>query len=99
MVISTNVMRSSNSTSVGNLMHLIVINNKMDGVDMGKSKVWSLAYTDDLVVIVIKERELKTKATRLEHFPDRRKLVLNVEKFRINMFKEEWKKYELAMER
>ena len=54
---------------------------------MGNSKVWSLAYADDIVLIANKGEELKTLMKRLEHFLDRRKLNLNIEKSKTMFFK------------
>ena len=47
---------------------------------MRNSKVWSLAYVNDIILIANKEEELKATMKRLEHFLDWRKRNLNVEK-------------------
>ena len=57
------------------------------GIVVGNAKVWSLAYADDIVLIANKEEELKAMMKRLEHFLDRRKLNLNVEKSKVMVFK------------
>ena len=54
---------------------------------VGNSKVRSLAYADDIVLITNKEEVLKAMMKRLENFLHRRKLNLNVEKFRTMFFK------------
>ena len=54
---------------------------------MGNAKVWSLACADDIVLIVNKGEELKAMMKKLEHFLDRRKLNLNVEKCKTMVFK------------
>ena len=57
------------------------------GIVVGNSKVQLLAYVDDIVLIANKEDELKAMMKRLEHFLDRRKLNLNVEKSKVIIFK------------
>ena len=49
---------------------------------------WLLAYANDIVLIANKEEELKAMMKRPEHFLDRRKLNLNVEKSETMVFKE-----------
>ena len=65
---------------------------------MGNSKVWSLACVDYIVLIANKDKELKAMMKRLEHFLDRRKPNLNVEKCKTMVFKKRRGK-ELELER
>jgi len=46
-------------------------------------KIYSLAYTDDLVLLAEKEEEIRSMIERLERYLDRKKLELNVEKTKI----------------
>lgn len=56
------------------------------GIVVGKEKVWSLAYADDLVIIAKDEKNMKEMMKNLEKFMKRKKLQLNVQKTKVMVF-------------
>jgi hypothetical protein len=54
---------------------------------VGKEKVWSLAYADDLVVLAREETGMKGMLGSMEKYMRRKKLTVNVEKFKMMVFR------------
>ena len=65
-------------------------------VVVGKEKVWSLAYADDLVIVAKKREEMKTMIKSFEKYVQKKELEVNVEKKmvvfgkKVRKEKEEW---------
>jgi hypothetical protein len=57
------------------------------GVVVGKEKVWSLAYTDDLMVLAREEKGMKEMLGSMEKYMRRKKLTVNVEKSKMMVFR------------
>ncbi|KAH0816582.1 hypothetical protein GEV33_006209 [Tenebrio molitor] len=57
------------------------------GVVVGKEKVWSLAYADDLVVLAREEKGMKEMLGSMEKYMRRKKLMVNVEKSKMMVFR------------
>ncbi|KAH0816561.1 hypothetical protein GEV33_006230 [Tenebrio molitor] len=57
------------------------------GVVVGKEKVWSLAYADDLVVLARGEKGMKEMLGNMEKYMRRKKLTVNVEKSKMMVFR------------
>jgi hypothetical protein len=57
------------------------------GVVVGKEKVWSLAYADDLVVLAREEKGMKEMLGSMEKYMRRKKLTVNVEKSKMMVFR------------
>jgi hypothetical protein len=57
------------------------------GVVVGKEKVWSLAYADDLVVLAREEKGMKEMLGNMEKYMRRKKLTVNVEKSMMMVFR------------
>jgi hypothetical protein len=57
------------------------------GVVVGKEKVWSLAYADDLVVLAKEEKGMKEMLGNMEKYMRRKKLTVNVEKSKMMVFR------------
>ncbi|KAH0810075.1 hypothetical protein GEV33_012716 [Tenebrio molitor] len=57
------------------------------GVVVGKEKVWSLAYADDLVVLAREEKGMKEMLGNMEKYMRRKKLTVNVEKSKMMVFR------------
>jgi hypothetical protein len=56
------------------------------GVVVGRCKIFSLMYADDIVLIADEVEELKGMIKTLEKFLDKRKLELNLDKSKIVVF-------------
>ncbi|KAH0813872.1 hypothetical protein GEV33_008919 [Tenebrio molitor] len=77
------------------------------GVVVGREKVWSLAFADDMVIVEKSEREMKEMMRNLEKYVRKKKLGVNVEKTKMMVFNEkkrkneesEWKWEESKIER
>jgi hypothetical protein len=54
---------------------------------VGKKKVWSLAFADDMVIVAKGEREMKEMMRNLGKYVRKKKLEVNVEKTRMMVFK------------
>jgi len=67
-------------------------------IRIGKESIWTLAYVDDLVIMAKSEEGMKEMLKRMERYLKGKKLQLNVEKTKMNMFREERKKKEDQME-
>lgn len=60
---------------------------KWGGVRLGEKKVFSLAYADDMVLLVEEEGGMRSMIERLERYLDKKRLELNVEKTKIVRFR------------
>jgi hypothetical protein len=77
------------------------------GVVVGREKVWSLAFADDMVIVAKSEREMKEMMRNLEKYVRKKKLEVNVEKTKMMVFNKrkrkneesEWKWEESKIER
>lgn len=72
--------------------------NQAGGTVIGKSKLYTLAYADDMAMIAHSVEELKDMIKALERYLSRKDLILNVEKTKVMTFsnggrlsKSEWK--------
>lgn len=75
------------------------------GIVIGNRKIWTLAYTDDLVLLAETEKELKNMMKRLEKYVKKKKLELNEDKSKVMVMskggkrkKVEWKWMEKEIE-
>jgi hypothetical protein len=59
------------------------------GAVVGKEKVWSLVYADDLVVLAREEKGMKEMLGSIEKYMRRKKLTVNVEKSKMMVFRKE----------
>ena len=57
------------------------------GIVLGKRKIWTLSYADDVVLLAKDEREMNEMIRNLENYVQRKKLTLNVNKSKILIFK------------
>jgi hypothetical protein len=57
------------------------------GIRLGKGRVYSLAYADDLVLLAEGEDEMRSVIERLERYMDRKGLEVNVGKTKIMRFR------------
>lgn len=57
------------------------------GVVVGKEKVWTLAYADDLVIVAKNENEMEGMIRNMERYVKRKKLEVNVEKTKMMVFR------------
>jgi predicted nucleotidyltransferase len=51
---------------------------------VGRKKVWSLAFADDLVIVAKSEREMKEMMKSLGEYARKKKLEVNVEKMKMD---------------
>jgi hypothetical protein len=61
---------------------------------VGREKVWSLAFVDELVIVAKSEREMKEMVKSLGKYVRKKKLEVNVEKTKIMVFNERKRKSE-----
>ncbi|KAH0812552.1 hypothetical protein GEV33_010238 [Tenebrio molitor] len=74
---------------------------------LGREKVWSLAFADDMVIVAKSERKMKEMMRNLEKYVRKKKLEVNVEKTKMMVFSKrkrkneesEWKWEESKIER
>jgi hypothetical protein len=74
---------------------------------VGREKVWSLAFADDMVIVAKSEREMKEMMRNLEKYVRKKKLEVNGEKTKMMVFSKrkrkneesEWKWEESKIER
>ncbi|XP_033362365.1 trichohyalin-like [Bombus vosnesenskii] len=59
---------------------------QVGGIVVGDSKVWSLSYADDIVLIADREEELKEMMKRFKTFLEEVKLELSTEKTKVIVF-------------
>lgn len=59
------------------------------GVSIGRSRIYTLAYADDLAVMATEEKELRKMLKSLEKYFKEKEMILNVEKSKVLVF---WKK-------
>lgn len=68
------------------------------GVVIGREKIWTLAYADDITLLAKKPEDLKEMIKRMKRLLDKKQLTLNAEKSKVLIFnkgknkkkKEEW---------
>jgi len=53
---------------------------KWGGVRLGKERIYSLAYADDVVLVAEEEDEMRSMMERLERYIERKRLELNTRK-------------------
>jgi predicted nucleotidyltransferase len=59
---------------------------------VGRDKIWSLSFVDELVIVAKSEREMKEMVKSLGKYVRKKKLEVNVEKTRKRKSEEnEWK--------
>ncbi|KMQ86480.1 hypothetical protein RF55_14524 [Lasius niger] len=56
------------------------------GIALGKSRIWTLAYADDMVIVAKNKEALESMMEIFKRFIKERKLELNVEKTKIVVF-------------
>jgi hypothetical protein len=61
---------------------------------VGREKVWSLAFADDMVIVAKSEREMKAMMRNLEKYVRKKKLEVNVEKTKMMVFNKRKRKNE-----
>jgi hypothetical protein len=74
---------------------------------VGKEKIWSLAFADDMVIVAKSEKEMKEMMRNLEKYVRKKKLEVNVEKKKMMVFNKrkskneesEWRWEESKIER
>lgn len=59
-----------------------------EGVWIGKDRVCSLVYTDDMVLLAEEKKSMKSILERLESYLDRKGLEMNVGKTKVVRFRE-----------
>lgn len=57
------------------------------GVKIGKDKIWTLEYADDIVVVAEKEEGLRAMMKMIKVYVDKKKLELSAEKSKVVVFK------------
>jgi hypothetical protein len=61
---------------------------------VGREKVWSLAFADDMVIVAKSEREMKETMRNLEKYVRKKNLEVNVEKTKMMVFNKRTRKNE-----
>jgi len=61
-------------------------NRKIGGVEIGKERIWNLAYTDDIVLIARNKEALEDMLVTFGNFLKTRRLELSVEKSKVLVF-------------
>jgi hypothetical protein len=61
---------------------------------VGREKVWSLAFADDMVIVAKSEREMKAMMRNLEKYVRKKKLEVNAEKTKMMVFNKRKRKNE-----
>lgn len=61
--------------------------NQDGGMVIGKEKVWSLGYADDIVLLAYRAEELRNMIWRLKRYFDKKELILNAEKTKVMRFR------------
>lgn len=56
------------------------------GVSIGRSRIYTLAYADDLAVMATEEKELRKMLKSLEKYFKEKEMILNVEKSKVLIF-------------
>jgi hypothetical protein len=64
------------------------------GVVVGREKVWSLAFADDMVIVGKSEREMKAIMNSLGKYVKKKKLEVNVDKAKMMVFNKRKRKNE-----
>jgi len=60
---------------------------QVGGVWIGKNRIWTLAYADDLVLLAKNEESMKETMKRLEKYLRNKNLQLNAEKSKMLCFR------------
>ncbi|XP_029157305.1 uncharacterized protein LOC114929790 [Nylanderia fulva] len=60
---------------------------KRGGVRLGEKRIYTLAYVDDMVLLVEEEKELRSMIERLEEYLDHKRLELNAKKMKVMKFR------------
>lgn len=53
---------------------------------IGRTKIWTITYADDIVLLASKEEDLKRMMKRFKKYLERKELVLSVEKSKVIVF-------------
>lgn len=61
--------------------------NQDGGIMIGKTKIWTLAYADDIVLLASDAQGLRNMMQRLERSFRRKELILNAEKIQVMRFR------------
>lgn len=64
------------------------LRKRLGGVKVGKEKVWSIEYADDIAVVAEEEERIRYMIRRLKGYLERKKLELSVEKSKIMVFRD-----------
>ena len=56
------------------------------GVRIGREKVWTITYADDIVLVATGQTELKEMIQRFRKYTKKKKLELNTEKSKVLVF-------------
>lgn len=56
------------------------------GVIVGKKKIWTITYADDIVLLVKDKEDLKVMMKRFKKYLERKNLVLSAEKSKVMVF-------------
>lgn len=56
------------------------------GIVIGRTKIWTITYADDIVLLASKEEDLKRMMKRFKKYLERKELVLSVEKSKVIVF-------------
>lgn len=57
------------------------------GVRLGKRRVYTLAYADDIILIAEKEDEMRSMVDRMKRYLEKKRLELNAKKLKIMRFR------------
>lgn len=60
---------------------------KWGEIKLGKRKIYTLAYANDIVLLAKEEDEMRSMISRLEEYMDRKGLELNANKTKIMRFR------------
>lgn len=60
---------------------------QVGGVQIGKERIWSLAYADDLVLLAKSEEGMKEMVKRMKNYLKKKRLQLNTEKSKMMCFR------------
>lgn len=66
-------------------LNKLFIKRGIGGMKLGKERIWSLAYADD-IVLMAKSRVLEDRTGMLRRFLKDRKIELNIEKTKVMIF-------------
>ena len=69
------------------------------GIVVGKQKVWSLIYVDDITSNAKEEKELKGMTNRLRRYVIKKRVKLCVEKSKVMVFEKKEQRIEMGKKR